>query len=534
MAAQYPPEDFDRGITLMQQLGSFWNLIFQDADRLQAHIRSSGNEHGQTYLDFLEAVACVSRLNVPVFHTENWYLMTLKRSDCAAVMSIYEPNDLVYGYQPSGGGRPAGFMQVYGGEDWPGVVQAVLPPPLVDVPFTIHNLVVNPSLTLVRGTDYDVDADRGTIRFKADPFANPLVPRRDIVDANGNVTDTEIALWVYKGQFDLDYVYMQFGYALGMQMKSSQGYKDLLNAFWDMYVLGPSLGLLSAFMSALSGAQTCLDATETVAVVLANEMEQVVVTDTHVYKFPLAAGLLVAVGDEIHAGAPLSDAFVIRELSGVTFDLSLLSALSITDRLASGPFTSSLTFRNHDAALTYVGVEDGKAMVTFETSGFPGDIDAFWDDVQARGVAAGKTLANYLDVRATPVGEPGPASLPATINPAEFIVGQLMKSNLFVIRLRLASFWPDSPGVAVLGRLREVIPPHTTFLIYLELSPGPEVVDLSQPGGEDVPGAEERIGKFLGVSVLDQAYDISIAPPGAASYEDAFVAAAPVSVECLK
>jgi len=467
--AQYPPEDFDRGRTMMQQLGSFWNLIFQDADRLQAHVRSSGNEHGQTYLDFLEAVACVSRFNVPVFHAENWYLLTIRRSDTKAVMSIYQPDDLVYGPQPGGGARPEGFTQVYGGEDWPGFVQAALPDDMVDAPYALHNLVVNPSLTLAYGVDYDVDGGKKAIRFRDDPFNNALIPSRDIVDSAGNVVDTEIALWAYKGQFDLDYVYMQFGYALGLKLASSQGYKDLLNAFWDMYMQGPSVALLGAFLSAVSGTPTCLEAAETVELVTANEIERIVATDQHVYRFPLGATILVAAGDVIHAGEAISDAFQVKELSGADFDLSLLSELVVSGNMASGNFVAPLVFENRDAALNYVGLDpDGKAIVTFETSGIPADVATFWAAVHARGKAAGKTLAEYLDIRADPVGEPGPASLPATVNPAEFLIENLMRSNLFILVLRESSFGPGAVGADLCRLLREVLPPHTAYVTILE------------------------------------------------------------------
>jgi len=54
-------------------------------------------------------------------------------------------------------------------------------------------------------------------------------------------------------EFDLDHVYTHFGYALGVKLASSQGYKDLLNAFWDMHVLGPSRKDLQIFLAAMSG-----------------------------------------------------------------------------------------------------------------------------------------------------------------------------------------------------------------------------------------------------------------------------------------
>jgi len=533
----YPEDDLNKGKRLLTLLGSFWSEIFDDRDRLQTHLQSSAHEQGQTHLNFLETVACVSRFTVPVFHREDWHLIVLKRSDVENTASVYQAGDLVYGPQTgSVSGRPAGFIQTYGGRDRLDVVKVPLTSPMVDIPITLQNLVVTPSLVLVKGTDYDIEVREAgrVIVFREDPFINPLVPSRQVVDSNGTVIDTEIAFWAYGGQFDLQYVYVQFGYVLGLQLKSTQFYKDIINAWWNQFLEGFSVKHLQSFLSALSGAPIALGPEETVEVVRDEGDSKLVVTNLYTYRIPAGATVTVAVGDVLHAGDVLSDAFQIVEIGGANPDFSLLPAASFGKNFLSGGYFSEMFFRNTKVAVQYGGLDsDGRAIVTFEVNGFPGDVEAFWDAAQERGKASGQTLANLLDVRPNPVGEPTPASLPAEINPLEFLLENLLKNNLFLMRVKQSSFDPDAPGAQLFRCLRVTIPPHTSYIVLLEFTVPSETVDLSQPGDENEPGAEDGVGGFFAANpILDEGYEESSAPPGDSFRYGEIVSARLVSGVC--
>lgn len=534
----YPENDLTQGRDLLIKLGSFWSEIFGDREVLQAHLHSSAQEQAQVHLTFLEAVASVSRFTVPVFHKEDWYLLTFKRSEADATASVYKTGDLVYGPQlGTVTGRPYGFIQKYGDTDRPDQVRLVLPSTLVDAPVTLQNLVVNPSRVLVKDLDYDIETRVGSrvIRFRSDPFTDDLIPRRDIVDANGAVVDTEIALWIYRGDFDLEYIYTQFGYVLGLKMTSAQFYKDLLNAIWDSFVLGFSRARLESFLSAISGAPIILEARETVELIRDEGDSTLVVTDSNVYRVPLGGVVLLTEQETYLAGTPVSDIFQINELSGNNPTYDLLPAMAFSKSLLSGQFLSELFMEDKLAQVEYGGLDaDGKAFVKFEVSGFPADVEAFWQAVQTRGKAAGATLANLLDTRTNPVGEPGPADLPTQINPLEFMLDNLLRNNLFLLRIKPGAFDPSAPGLSLFNRLREIMPPHTTYIVFIELLPAGEQVDLSQSGDENEPGAEDSAGLFHGAGlVLDELYERASAPVGDVPvYDDVVVAARQISFTC--
>ena len=503
---------------------------------MQAYTAGLAQSQAQNYLNYLEAVASLSRFTVPVFHTENWYLMTISQSAVNGVTSIYQPNDLVYGPQTGTVmGRPAGFIQLYAGQDKPGIVEVPLPATMVDAPFNLQNYVLKPTKTWVNGIDYYIDKDRSLLVFRDNPFNDPLVPQRQVFDQSGNVIDVEIAVWVYQGSFDLDYIYTYFGYALGVQLPSTQFYKDMLNAFWDMHLEGPSLEQFEVMLAALAGDPLVINPVETVEVIWQDNDNSLVITDQAVYQFPTTANIVITPGQTVYAGQSLSDAVIITELSGASPDYSTLPALSLSGDYLSGQFLSDLTFPNATVALEYLGLDTtGKAVVRFEVSGFPGDVDAFWGQVQTNGEMPGQeTLAELLDTRSNPVGQPGPTNLPATINPMQFIMKNLMGSNLFVVNCNPNSFDPTAPGVMVMNLLREVMPPHVNYVVYVQLQLPTEVLDLGQAGNDTEGGASDSAEGFFGATApIDVGHEVHDGPGDYLTYGDVAVYARLYSLTC--
>lgn len=528
----YPVDNFDQGKTLLEQLGSFWVNIFEDADRLQALTAADAQIWAQSHLNLLEAAAAVSRFTIPVFHTENWFLWTVRLSDKTSQASRCGIDQGIYG-------AADGFEQTYGGENNTPTTELPAPPGLCDAAFTIQNMVVYPSRIWVNGVDYLYDEVRNVLRFRDNPFLDPLIPKRDIVNNLGQKVDEEIAMWIYKGSFDLEYVYKQFGYVLGLKLKSSDGYKQLLNSLWDMYLEGMTIEHLNLFLSALSGAPLSLDSEETVEVIRREVDSTVIVTTSRVYRASNSAGILVSVGDTIYAGTPLTDAISVTELSSHNPDYSKLPYLSLSNNLLGGSYRGDLVFKNHDVELEYLGRDaDNRAMVKFETSGFPGDVALFWDFVHStgknpNGPTGGKTLANLLDVRTNKVGEPIKQSLPSLINPLQFVVENLLRNNLFVISIKLGSFLKGAPGDLMLTHLRDVIPANTTFIAMVTLPDLSDSVDLTFEGSYDEAGVSESTAYTDGLTKTESvAYNGGDPGGEIASYKDGEVVVKLISINC--
>lgn len=524
----YTSQDLNGGKLLLSQLGSFWqSSFFADADKVSSLMHADSWVQAQSYLNYLETAACVSRLTVPVFHTRYWYVLTLRESDMTAIPSIYQADDLVFGPQlGTVAYRPAGTMQTFGGSDFPIVSQVEMPEDLATANWTIQTSPVSPTRVWVYGADYAIDSTRKMIRFRDNPFSDSRVPVADILDADGNLEDRTIALWIYRGEFDLNYVYNQFGYALKLRLDSSEEYKALVNAMWDMYVLGPSAASLRTFIAAAAGAPTVVSPTETVELLRTEDDSKLIITDKAAYRIPLTATSVVSVGDELTMGDFLTDAIELSELSTASPSYALLPNMSLSKSTLTGNYVAELILSNESVPLEYVGVDaDGKAEVRFQVSGFPGDVELFWTTVQENGKDAGATLAELLDRRTTKEGEPEPGAWPLTVNPAQFILENLMRNNLFILRLRTGSFGDDALGVGVLRFLRRVLPPHVAYVAFVEINNPLETVDLGTAGSESEAGASEAIDLHATPDILSETVDTSF-------YREKFVTVRPVAPFC--
>jgi hypothetical protein len=517
----YPVFD-EYGDALLQQLGSFWYHYFGDRDKLKLLLRGVGHRHGQWYLDFLNAVASLSRLDVEVFRPEDWYLLVLSQADRDSIMNVYDQDGLTY---DSG--------EKY---DAPQTTEILFPLPqdvdffedLADIKFSLYNRVLYPSKVWTRGLDFDIDFDRKLIRFREDPFQSDYVATRDVYDATGAISDTEVGIWIYKGDFDVDEIYRRFGFAVGIQEESSTFYKDLVNAMWDSFALGSNMEAFEGAISAMLGVPIVLEPTETVEVIRDEVVRKLVITDKHVYEFAPAANAVVAVGDELSAGDAMVDAVQIAELHGYDPDYEFISAMPLGDDFLSGGYFAALTFENQDVDIEYLGQDnDGKTVITFRVQGFPLDVEQFFTDIHERGKQPGQqTLAELLDLRENPVTQPLPGDLPAQINPLEFVLENTMRNNLTLIKVRIGATRSDAPGLGIFQHFRSIVPPHTTFLVYVEITPESDTMDLSE-------SVDESVETFDGILPSDEVIvPTSQAAPGDASFEDVVVRVYRVSEVC--
>jgi hypothetical protein len=126
-----------------------------------------------------------------------------------------------------------------------------------------------------------------------------------------------------------------------------------------------------------------------------------------------------------------------------------------------------------------------------------------------------------------------PAYLPTTINPLEFVIENILKNNLTIVKVRANAIGDDAPGLGLFKYLRDVIMPHTTYIVFVEISADTDTIDLSQAGDEENAGVEEDTTLFDGVAPTTEVlYPVDDAPAGSSSYEDIVVRVYRVSEVC--
>lgn len=525
----YPAGDFDRWRSLMGVLGSFWNELFEDRAQLRSLAEGRAQLGAQTLFELMDLFDAMSRYRIPILHRQNWYVLYLRESECNSVPAVLP------GY---GDGDIYGGPRIYGQA---ATTQYAFPAPAdLAEAYILVNRFTDPSLVWYRDADFRLDTQRHTISFRQNPFTNPCIPKRDIYDGSQRV-DREAAIWLFRGQFDWEQLYYQLGYVLGMRLKSSEGYRELLNAVMDAVVGGTAERDIVRGVAAITGIPLTVEPAETIVHIQTDHQHLLVITDQHVYRFAPACVPVVAVGETVRAGDALVDAlqFYWFNRGEVPADLPAL----VVDRgFHSSCLYGDLLFENREVPLEVEEHVDGFTKVTFGLGGFALDVEAFFDEMHRRGVAASTivldpdcedtttlieypaaypdgedavrpastwrrkgTLAHFLDQRATPIGEPTAASLPATINPLRFLIENVLRNNAFAVHIKAKGLGPAGLGLHNIRFLQKIVPPRTAMLIIVEMTPREERVTIDGVDDSNLGtfDAIERVSDPLPVEQVD-------------------------------
>ncbi len=506
----FPNTIYDQPGNLLAVLGSWWADTYAGRDQVEAVVQGKAQVENQSMLDLLELLASLSRFTVPIYHTDNWYPLYFRasqRNDAQTSLLRYD-----------------GTTQYDAGNSYDIPLGRAFhafpcPPDLVEAPL-LMNRFVSPTLTQNAGIDY-VLVD-GAIIFRQNPFDDSRVATRPVYQ-DGIVVDTEALLWLFRGQFDWELVYQQFAYVIGMRLASSVGYRDLMNAVFNAMVGGTTRSDILQAFSAMTGVPLVREARETVVDIVADAVNLIIITDLSVYKFGRLAVPLVSIGERLRRGQAMTDALRIYELNRGQLPESLTS-LALGAGFLSTCFYADLIFEDRDVPLV-VDTHDpsGYTKLSWDLGGFPLDVDRFFDELHARGVAEADrpvdpcddaktirypvntcdeeettgrrgTLAHLLDLRVTSTGEPTAAHLPRTINPLRFLVTNILRNNAFIVRIKASSAGANGVGLHNVRLLRKIMPPQTAMLLIVDLTAASDSVTVDQ--------ISERVAIFTGMTPL--------------------------------
>ena len=494
MTVTFPSNYFDVATDFLGTMGSFWRYDFSDRGQLLAEFDGLSELFQQHLQDHGEHVDLLGVATSPIFHRQRLWSMTVKQSEMnagSATALRYYPGRAVYGNQLDSNYGLQGQVFTYGGQGPSGGLYAFdIPTTLRRGAYFVTNKLRNPDVVLISGMDFVIDTDVNGIFFTKNPFELGF-EQRPVLDDDNDQTDTEITLWFWNTDWEWDYLYKQHGYAYGIEAKSSSYYRDMLVAYQRMITRCNSVPDMMLFLSGAVGIPVALEA-ETVELILTYVDKKQIITDMNVYEGPVNATVVVAVEDELVYGDPLFDTIELIELSGASYDISTVDRLPFSRNFLSGGYIGELTFENTIVSLDWGGYDgDGKAVVTFEVSGYNDDVEAFWDTTLANGKLAGKqTLAEMLDTRTNPIGQPNVANIPETINPLDYVIDNIFKNNLFLIRVKSEDCGVNAPGLSFAKLLRNVVPPHTTFILIVKaVIATPEQITIDGTGITVLDGA---------------------------------------------
>lgn len=494
MPYQYPASDLDRPEALQAEVGSFWSNVFTADDQVAELLAGAAQLYKQTELDFAELQAAVSRFKTAIYHRDQWYLLRLRESGrntgYSGLLQYLYANPEVYSVGTANHyGSP--FQQTTSNWDIPSELHQA---------YVMVNRLTSPSRVLIQNLDFELSP--GAVQFRTNPFADSAFLIRDILKAN-EIVDRELDLWVFRGQFDWDYVYEQWGHLLQLELPSSQAYLDYVNIILDALVEGTTTRHLRRALSLLTGIPLIRETTETVEDLIEHPQLKQVLTDRHVYTFSPTATFAVSVGDQLQGGDSMVADLQFYEFNRGQAPTPAQVASLATGRefLRSGYF-ADIVWDNQLVDLVVEEEVDGKTKLSWDLSGWPGDAEQFFDDLHAKGVAAGATLANYLDQRANPEGEPNASHLPRQFNPFELLVQNLFRKFTVLVTINTAGLSSDQLGLHAGRVLRKIIPPQTALIIQIRLANSEGPVRMGSIG--QTPGYSETRTLFLGEYLTEQ------------------------------
>jgi hypothetical protein len=464
----------NRGRNLLALLGSHWSEVYEGSFLIESYLDGRSLAQTQALQNLLELINSLSRFDTPLYHRQHWHQCRFLRSQLGSRKLRFE-DGAIFGPQPDTG-------YTYQFSDSFGPYYLLPSPENLTRCSLISNRLTEPSVILTQGADFICDDTY--FFFRENPFNNELVPQHPVYNENNEVIDQAIVLWLYNAQFDWNYLYDAYGYALGLQMQTSQGYKDILNAVFDALAVGTNARAIDTAVSALTGVPATLEQEETIHLIVTNDKRLQIVTDKNSYTFPAEAAAIVSPGETVHAGQQLTDLVQIDELSQGQIPQGLQS-LVVTKNFLGVGYLEGLVFENKLVPLQLETV-NGATKASFELGGFEADVQKFWDEVHARGIAGGLTFARTLDSRGPNADtEPTQADLPAVVNPLELLIGNTFRYNVVIVRVRHSLLPEHALGVAATGLFRKIVPPWTAIIFVCELQAAEDQLDPSVLVDED-------------------------------------------------
>lgn len=517
----YPGSDFDRSRNLIAALGSFWARTYTGVDQVHSYVTATAQVANQTYQNLIETIEALSRFDVPLFHTETLTPVVLKKSERNSARTT------ITRFDRSSATFDSGLK--FDTAPTSSVFSFPLPPSLADVT-QLFNRITFPTGVLIKNSDFLIDVARGALIFAQDPFENPVFTKRPAPD---NADDEELTLWGFCGKFDYNTVFNQFAYAVGIKLRTSQSYKELTNAVISGLIEGgATAAILDAAIAAICGIPISIGPTETIELVDNDARGLLIVTDKAVYRFSENAVPRVEVGQVINAGTQLVHGVDVHEFFvGNTYardgassviccpppdnvlasnawevlsteaeeELLInpndeqcqpvrrtIAALALDSGFLSSCFYGDLVFENRVVPLEVDTAHPlGYTYVKFRLGGYPADVEKFFDEVHARGIQAAEfrkaqpecapklkigTLAHLLDKRVNAQTEPAAAHLPKTINPLRFLVENVLRNNVFVVRISVSALGLNHLGLYNIRHLRQLLPPQTAMIVIFELA----------------------------------------------------------------
>lgn len=502
--------------TLFEWLGSFWAEVYQDPDFIKELQTGRALRIAQLYLDLLENLKLEDRENAPVFHRERWHPIVLRKSrrnmgakdtvkltsettevngEKYPVVNLGVQTNPVYreGTEIVLGGRETNYkgMVIYPLEGGSEGLKSILA--------CVCNSITDAKVVLGNGTGFAVLDGAIAIAENQDPFEGEnadLFPKFETLGENEGEGDVETVLWACDALFDRNFIYEGLGYAMRLPTGSSEIYKRVVNAAWNITASGATPLLLRSLIASICGVPTVKEEGEVVERVYRFADGPVrVITDKNVYDFPehtkirknVKAGAVLhrfdTMDKAIRVYACTTDVHRLAEYNDFLDDEEEFTEDVPAVDLPPALFRSdikkgfSVGWEQQEVICTgfYPDINDPETdpekkrmfpKLRFSLGGAVEDENTFWEDAWKSYEAAGKSMEDCLEgFNHGKIDKVGPTD--CWLAPIEYFMHNLIGANTLIITVRTDTLADDAPlyDPKFFGVIRESIPSYIRLFV---------------------------------------------------------------------
>ncbi len=322
----------------------------------------------------------------------------------------------------------------------------------------LTNSLTDQDISLIRGVDYQIEpwGDGLRIVFGFDLLARYEESLFSELDDSNNVVDRFIDFWGKNPTDGSGILEKTWGWILGFHEVRTENHRKALFLLRDALTKGYTFERLVLGLGLAFNNPACAVHGEVVKYIVNAEDYRLVITDNSVYSFPSTVTLTVSVDQVLKKCQQLSSAIT-------WFNVNKPGSIDVpglaVNQLELGPdYHSDIIFPNQLLATT-VSTQQNYTKLTIPLSGDPVSVENYWNEVHTRGIASGKTLAQSLDTRPAPEGEPSASDLPTDMNPMLLLLENVLRFNAILFSIDSNQINVHS-GYAFLDAMNKFIPGH--------------------------------------------------------------------------
>ena len=444
---------------ILNAIGSFWSEIFDQEEVLNDLLTADLTQNEQTELETLEALAAVSRFDIPLYSRKKWNTIRFTDDQVKAVPNYKLKYNDDFNY---------GESNLYGETNETELWEVPFEGKLVSAS-NIVDSPVEPSVFFTEGHDYVISDNK--IQFLTDPRIQEFEDGARVVNEEVHISRK---LWLVNAEYDFKDLYNRFAYVVDLySQESTESYRTLVNAFWDT-LKSASTGLnFRLGLSAILNIPVIKNKAEIVEDIVKTAESLNIFTDKETYSYPQDSIANVSTGDTVRRGDIL-----IKEVQVIEEKLdsypSVFPSIEFTPKeITVADLSNSIKFENKLETLTFSTYVDSNnktwSHVSFPLLGDSSDISAFQDGYQERGRDLGKTLAQSLRTDKG-TGQPSENHLTNNVNPMKVVLDKIVLSNSVLVYIDTSKL-DFKPGISMLGRIQKILPGHVQVYAALGTDP---------------------------------------------------------------